>query len=222
LSLAASPSGMPTEQRRKIASRDRDPSGKPCPSRRGGWPVTIERNRDVGSMKRRDCRYWKAYRTSQRHDKRGGFHATKREKAPPTIHHGPVIRANLELLADRRPGPLECVPAPLATRARTKPSPPKPRNATPLRRRCRPGRGQRKRRGGRSPVCRRRRARFARRIFAQQPARRWGAARAPGASRGPRLAQNSCASTQTSRAARPPLRRRRPARAHGDPVVALA
>ena len=37
------------------------------------------------------------------HDKRGGFRATQRDKAPRKIHHAPVIRADLDLLADRLP-----------------------------------------------------------------------------------------------------------------------
>jgi Protein of unknown function (DUF1403) len=46
-------------------------------------------------------------------DKRGGLVATKRDKPQPTIHRCPVIRADLELLADRTPVPLERAPASL-------------------------------------------------------------------------------------------------------------
>jgi hypothetical protein len=52
-----------------------------------------------------------AYRTSPTQDKRGGFLATQRDKAPRRTHHGPVIRANLELLADRPPDQVERTPA---------------------------------------------------------------------------------------------------------------
>ncbi len=42
------------------------------------------------------CPIMQAYRTSPPHDKRGGFLATQRDKAPPRIHHAPVIRADLD------------------------------------------------------------------------------------------------------------------------------
>ena len=73
------------------------------------------------------------------------------------------------------------------------------RNGKPLRRRRRPGlgAGERKGRGGRSPVCRRRRARFARRVPARRSARRRGAARPPGASERRRLSQDPARSTPT-------------------------
>ena len=41
-----------------------------------------------------------SYRTFLSHDKRGGFFETNRDKAPQRTHHGPVIRADLDLLAD--------------------------------------------------------------------------------------------------------------------------
>jgi hypothetical protein len=47
------------------------------------------------------------YRTSPYNDKRGGFRATKRDKAPHKTHHAPVIRPDLELLDDRTPAPLD-------------------------------------------------------------------------------------------------------------------
>jgi Protein of unknown function (DUF1403) len=63
-----------------------------------------------------------SYRTSPHPDKRGGFRATQRDKAPPKIHHAQVIRADLDLLADLPPDPLERVPAPIRRRAPAKPS----------------------------------------------------------------------------------------------------
>jgi hypothetical protein len=45
------------------------------------------------------CPILESYRTSPPHDKRGGLFATQRDKAPPTIHHAPVIRTELDLLA---------------------------------------------------------------------------------------------------------------------------
>jgi hypothetical protein len=66
-----------------------------------------------------------AYRTLRRPDKRGGFFAITGDKAPRAIHHAPVIRGDLELLADLPPDPEDRVPAPLAMRARAKPSPAK-------------------------------------------------------------------------------------------------
>ena len=67
-----------------------------------------------------------AYRTSPHPDKRGGFFAPTRDKPPRKIHHAHVIRNEFEPLADRPPDLQERLSAPLATRARTKPSPPKP------------------------------------------------------------------------------------------------
>jgi hypothetical protein len=49
----------------------------------------------------------------------------KRDKAPPTIHHAQVIRADLQLLADLPPDPAERVDASPAMRARAKTSPAK-------------------------------------------------------------------------------------------------
>ena len=63
-----------------------------------------------------------AYRTSPDNDKRGGLLATKRDKAPPTIHHAQVIRPEFELLADPTADLGESVPAPLRKPARAKPS----------------------------------------------------------------------------------------------------
>jgi hypothetical protein len=62
------------------------------------------------------------YRTSSLHDKRGGFRATQRDKAPLTIHHAQVIRPEFELLADPTADLGESVPAPLRKPARAKPS----------------------------------------------------------------------------------------------------
>jgi hypothetical protein len=61
-----------------------------------------------------------AYRTSLHSDKRGGFLATQRDKAPPLIHHGPVIRAELDQLDDRTPDLQERRSAPLRQPLRTK------------------------------------------------------------------------------------------------------
>ena len=78
------------------------------------------------------------------------------------------------------------------------------------------GAGERKGRGGRSAVRRRRRPRSARRLPAPRPARRRGAARAPGASERRRLRQDPAPQRRRRRAARPALRRRRRARARGE------
>ena len=51
------------------------------------------------------------YRTRPPHDKQGGFLATERDKAPHGTHHAQVIRADIELLVDRPPAPLERAPA---------------------------------------------------------------------------------------------------------------
>jgi hypothetical protein len=59
------------------------------------------------------CPIRQAYRTFLLHDKPGGFLATIRDKPPRKIHHGPVIRADLQLLDDHSPASLERTPAPL-------------------------------------------------------------------------------------------------------------
>jgi hypothetical protein len=59
-----------------------------------------------------------AYRTSPPHDKRGGFLATQRDKAPHNTHHAPVIRAEFQLLAEAPPDREDCIPATPATAAR--------------------------------------------------------------------------------------------------------
>jgi Protein of unknown function (DUF1403) len=66
-----------------------------------------------------------AYRTSPAPDKRGGFSAAQRDKAPRKTHHAPVIRADFQLLADRTPDREDCVPAPPAKRARARRTPAK-------------------------------------------------------------------------------------------------
>jgi Protein of unknown function (DUF1403) len=63
-----------------------------------------------------------AYRTSPTPDKRGGFLATQRDKAPHKTHHAPVIRAEFELLAEPPPDVQERRSAPPAKRARPKTS----------------------------------------------------------------------------------------------------
>jgi hypothetical protein len=63
-----------------------------------------------------------AYRTFSLDDKPGGFRAPQRDKAPLTIHHAHVIRADLEPLADRPPDPLERAPARPAAPTRAKPT----------------------------------------------------------------------------------------------------
>jgi Protein of unknown function (DUF1403) len=64
-----------------------------------------------------------SYRTCPQHDKRGGYSSNRGDKAPPTIHHAQVIRADFELLADLPPDPEDRGPAPIRKRARAKPSP---------------------------------------------------------------------------------------------------
>ena len=84
------------------------------------------------------------------------------------------------------------------------------------------GAGERKGRGGRSTVRRRRRPRAARRLPAPRPARA-GALRAPpGASERRRLRQDPAPQRRRRRAARPALRRRRRARARRETSDALA
>jgi Protein of unknown function (DUF1403) len=63
-----------------------------------------------------------AYRTSPPQDKRGGFLATERDKAPRKTHHTPVIRADFDLLAEPPPDVQERLSAPPAKRARAKTS----------------------------------------------------------------------------------------------------
>jgi Protein of unknown function (DUF1403) len=63
-----------------------------------------------------------AYRTSPPPDKRGGFRAAQRDKAPRKIHHAEVIRNEFALLADRPPDLQERLSAPPAKRARAKTS----------------------------------------------------------------------------------------------------
>ena len=149
-------------------------------------------------------------------------HVTKRRR---TIHHAQVIRADLDLLADPAPDPLErrACAAPAARRDQADLDE-NPGTASPSAAGADPGlgAGERKGRAGRSAVFRRRRARFARRLSARRPARRRGAARPPRASERRGLRQDPAPQRRRSRAARPPLRRRRPARARGEPLVALA
>jgi hypothetical protein len=66
-----------------------------------------------------------SYRTFLSDDKPGGFRVTERDKAPPTIHHAPVIRADLDLLAEPPPDVQERLTAPTVKGARTKQRPPK-------------------------------------------------------------------------------------------------
>ena len=68
------------------------------------------------------CPIMESYRTSPPHDKQGGLFATKRDKAPPTIHHAHVIRAELDPLSDPAPTLREGGATTLPRRARAKPS----------------------------------------------------------------------------------------------------
>jgi hypothetical protein len=61
-----------------------------------------------------------AYRTYLTHDNSGAFLATIRDKAPQTIHHAQVIRADFQLLADTPPEHEDCFSAPSAKRARAR------------------------------------------------------------------------------------------------------
>jgi hypothetical protein len=61
-----------------------------------------------------------SYRTSPTPDKQGGFLAKQRDKAPRKSHHAQVIRADLELLADLPPDPLDHAPASLRQPSRAK------------------------------------------------------------------------------------------------------
>ena len=113
------------------------------------------------------CPIRQAYRTSPPHDKRGGIVATQRDKPPRKIHHAPVIRADLKLLADPPPDREDGVPAPpREARASQDKSSENPGTARLSAAGADPGlgAGERKGRGGRSPVCRRRRARASRRL----------------------------------------------------------
>ena len=92
-----------------------------------------------------------------------------------------VIRADLDLLADRPPDPLERVPAPPAKRARAKPNPGEnPGTASLSAAGAGPGlgAGERKGRAGRSAVRRRRRPRSARRLSCARDPPAAGALRA--------------------------------------------
>ena len=66
-----------------------------------------------------------SYRTFLTHHKQGGFLATQRDKAPHKTHHAQVIRADIELLVDRTPDPLERAPAPPRQPRRTRGTPTK-------------------------------------------------------------------------------------------------
>jgi hypothetical protein len=59
-----------------------------------------------------------SYRTSPSHDKRGGFFATKRDKAPRRTHHREVIRADPTLAPDPIAKFSDAVPMPLRRGAR--------------------------------------------------------------------------------------------------------
>jgi hypothetical protein len=59
-----------------------------------------------------------SYRTSPPNDKRGGSRAKQGDKAPPTIHHAQVIRADFDLLAEPPSDLQERLSAPPAKRAR--------------------------------------------------------------------------------------------------------
>ena len=144
----------------------------------------------------------------------GADYATnERDKAPPTIHHAPVIRADLTPRSPTRPPtPTRAFPRRLRQRARAKPdhgeSPGKASLSAPG---AGPvvGAGERKGRAGRSPLLRRRRARLARRFPAPRSARRRRAALAPRAAERRRLRQDPAPQRRRRRAARPALRRRR-------------
>ena len=129
-------------------------------------------------------------------------------------HHAPVIRADLTLVPDPPADPGAPFLRRSGKRARAKTQPREnPGTASLSAAGAVPGLGAggRKGRAGRPSVLRRRRARFARRASAPRPARRRGAALAPGASERRCLRQNPAPQRRRRRAARPPLRRRRPA-----------
>ena len=122
------------------------------------------------------------YRTSPRHDKRGGYFTQTGDKAPPTIHHAQVIRSDLHLrfytLRRRRRGRTRSGANRVSERRRAAAI---PLPAQPFRRRPRPdlGVGERKGRAGRSAVFRRRLPRAPRRASAPRPALRRRAALPP-------------------------------------------
>jgi hypothetical protein len=71
------------------------------------------------AVRRESCPIMEAYRTLPTPDKPGGFRAEKRDKAPQTIHHTQVIRADLTLVPDPAADAGEGVPAPLRRGAGT-------------------------------------------------------------------------------------------------------
>jgi hypothetical protein len=184
------------------------PTGRvrPCPL--VAWMTcalqTIEFNwgRRIDEAKR--CPTLEAYRTYLPRDKPGAFAVTKRDKPPRRIHHTPVIRPDLELLDDRTPVPLDHLRAPSRQARRTR----RPSTKTPEQQAFPPSapipawaRTTRKGRGGRAAVCRRGRARFARRIFAHRSARRRGVALTARAAERGGLRQNPAPQHRRSRAA---------------------
>ena len=73
-----------------------------------------------------------SYRTSRHNDKRGGFRTQTGDKAPPTSHHGDVIRADLILVPNPVADPGDGVPAPLRQRARERRTADNPLTAQPF------------------------------------------------------------------------------------------
>ena len=114
-----------------------------------------------GPRFRSSCPIMQTYRTSPPHDKRGGLLAEQVTKRRQRLHHAQVIRADLDLLADPPPDPGERVPAPLREARASEAEPGEsPGTAGVSAAGADPGlgAGERKGRGGRSAVRRRRRA----------------------------------------------------------------
>ena len=151
------------------------------------------------------CPIMESYRTFSTHDKRGGFLATHRDKAPRKTHHTQVIRADLELLAEppaRRSG----APSRAAREARGEPrrAKRKPRNDQPLPPPAPiPAWARASGRAGESgPLfAAGAGARASGRLSARRAARRRGATRPPGAAERRGFRQNPAPQRRRSRAA---------------------
>ena len=150
------------------------------------------------------CPIRQSYRTFSTHDKPGGFRATQRDKAPRKNSSYPGdsrrSRPPRRTACARSGAPFGAVSAGSPHKAPLNENPGAPSLSTTG---ADPslGAGARKGGGGRAAVCRRGRARFARRIFARRSARRRGLALTAGAAERRGLRQNPAPQHRRRRAA---------------------